>query len=79
MSDRNAPPTPCELPTDPDRRNHCLDERTLCQDAIEVLTVDDDDGDLGDGTPHYAEICAAFAAHSIDCPGVAVRGCMYFP
>ncbi len=38
------------------------------QTAIEVLTVDDDDGVLGNGTPHYAEICAAFAAHSIDCP-----------
>jgi len=41
------------------------------QTAIEVLTVDDDDGDLENGTPHYAEICAAFAAHGIDCPGIA--------
>lgn len=39
--------------------------------AVEVLTVDDDDGDLSNGTPHYAEICAAFEAHSIDCPDLA--------
>jgi hypothetical protein len=40
------------------------------QTVIEVLTVDDDNGDLVDGTPHDQEICAAFAAHGIfDCPG----------
>lgn len=38
--------------------------------AIEVLTVDDDNADLADGTPHYAEICAAFALHGIDCPPI---------
>jgi hypothetical protein len=36
--------------------------------VIEVLTVDDDDGDLSNGTPHFTEICAAFAAHGIPCP-----------
>jgi len=36
--------------------------------AIEVLTVDDDDGDLGNGSPHFTEICAAFEAHGIACP-----------
>jgi len=41
------------------------------QTAIEVLTVDDDDGDLENGTPHYVEICAAFAAHGIECPTIA--------
>ena len=40
------------------------------QTAIEVLTVDDDDGDLDNGTPHDGEICEAFAAFGIDCPGV---------
>ena len=40
------------------------------QTAIEVLTVDDDDGDLDNGTPHDGEICEAFAAFRIDCPGV---------
>lgn len=37
--------------------------------AVEVLTADDDDGDLTNGTPNQAEICEAFAAHSIPCPG----------
>jgi hypothetical protein len=42
------------------------------QTVIEVLTVDDDNGDLVDGTPHDQEICAAFAAHGIfECPGDA--------
>jgi len=36
--------------------------------VIEVLTVDDDNGDLGDATPHAPLICAAFAAHGLDCP-----------
>ena len=36
--------------------------------AIEVLTVDDDDGILGNGTPNYDDICAAFDRHGIDCP-----------
>ncbi len=38
--------------------------------AIEVLTVDDDDGDLSNGTPHLLEICSAFSAHSIPCPSI---------
>ncbi|GIW74194.1 MAG: hypothetical protein KatS3mg103_0716 [Phycisphaerales bacterium] len=36
--------------------------------AIEVLTVDDDDGILGNGTPNYDEICMAFDRHGIECP-----------
>ncbi len=36
--------------------------------AIEVLTVDDDDGVLGNGTPNYDEICMAFDRHGIECP-----------
>ena len=36
--------------------------------AIEVLTIDDDDGILGNGTPNYDEICMAFDRHGIDCP-----------
>ncbi|MEC9475548.1 MAG: hypothetical protein VX764_00770 [Planctomycetota bacterium] len=38
------------------------------QTAIEMLTVDDDDGTIDNGSPNYFEICDAFAAHSIDCP-----------
>ncbi len=40
------------------------------QTAIEVLTADDDDLTLDNGTPHFFQICNAFAAHSIDCPPV---------
>jgi hypothetical protein len=38
--------------------------------AIEVLMIDDNDGNLANGTPHYGEICAAFGAHGIDCPPI---------
>lgn len=38
--------------------------------AIEVLTADDDDGNLADGTPNSAAICSAFAAHGISCPPI---------
>lgn len=34
---------------------------------IEVLTVDDDDGDLLNGTPNQSEICTAFQAHNLPC------------
>ncbi len=36
--------------------------------AVEVLVVDDDDGDLDTLTPHVHEICSAFEAHNIRCP-----------
>ncbi len=36
--------------------------------AIEVLTVDDDDGNIGNGTPNYGSICNAFSQHGINCP-----------
>jgi hypothetical protein len=45
--------------------------------AIQVLTIDDDDGNLSDGTPHYNQICPAFAAHSISCPALAPTAFMY--
>lgn len=38
------------------------------QTAVEVLTVDDDDDDLSNGTPDYVPIAAAFAAHGITAP-----------
>ncbi len=48
------------------------------QTLVEVLTADDDDGNLSNGTPHRAQICAAFASHcicdlqvpSVLCPGI---------
>ena len=36
--------------------------------VIEVLTVDDTDGNLANGTPNYAEICAASATRNLPCP-----------
>jgi len=40
------------------------------QTAIEWLIVNDDDGNLDNGTPDYDEICQAFANHGIECPQV---------
>lgn len=46
--------------------------------AIDMLVLDDDDGLLENGTPHYVEICGGFAAHGMDCPaivdGLVVQG-----
>ncbi|MCP4584020.1 MAG: T9SS type A sorting domain-containing protein, partial [candidate division Zixibacteria bacterium] len=36
--------------------------------TIDYLTLDDDNGDIYDGTPHYPEICEGFNAHSMECP-----------
>jgi hypothetical protein len=36
----------------------------------EVLLVDDDDGNLTNGTPNRAAICAAFAAGGLQCPAL---------
>ncbi len=38
--------------------------------AIEVLTIDDNDGNLDNGTPNYDEIYAAFTMHNIPVPEV---------
>ena len=35
---------------------------------LSMLAVDDDNGDLGDGTPHMTAIRAAFERHEIHCP-----------
>ena len=46
--------------------------------AVDFLTLDDDDALIENGTPHYTEICAGFAAHGMDCPpivdGLVVKG-----
>lgn len=36
--------------------------------TIDYLTLDDDNGNISDGTPHYREIAAGFGAHSMDAP-----------
>ncbi|UCG33926.1 MAG: hypothetical protein JSU68_04665, partial [Phycisphaerales bacterium] len=38
--------------------------------TIDYLTLDDTDGDIYNGTPHAAEICAGFGAHNMDCPDI---------
>ncbi|HVP13602.1 MAG TPA: dockerin type I domain-containing protein [Phycisphaerae bacterium] len=38
------------------------------QITIDFLTLDDNDGDLSNGTPHAKEICAGFGAHNMGCP-----------
>ena len=36
--------------------------------AVDLLTIDDDDANIDNGTPHYTQICAGFAAHGMSCP-----------
>jgi subtilisin-like proprotein convertase family protein len=38
--------------------------------TIDYLTLDDDDGSILNGTPHYDEIAAGFALHNLDAPPV---------
>lgn len=42
------------------------------QITIDWLTLDDDDANLDNGTPHYPEICDGFGQHSMDCPAIQV-------
>lgn len=46
--------------------------------AVDMLTLDDNDGLLENGTPHYSEICSGFSAHGMTCPaivnGLVVKG-----
>lgn len=39
--------------------------------ALDLLTLDDDDGLVENGTPHYAEICGAFEGRGMSCPPIA--------
>jgi hypothetical protein len=38
------------------------------QITIDFLTLDDNDGNINNGTPHRNEICAGFGAHNMACP-----------
>ncbi len=40
------------------------------QIAVDLLTLDDDDGNLNNGTPHYNDICSGFTAHGMTCPPI---------
>lgn len=35
-----------------------------------LLTANDDNGNLADGTPDYYEICDAWGEHNVDCPAI---------
>jgi hypothetical protein len=39
--------------------------------AEDLLTLDDNDGNLDNGSPHYTQICAGFAAHGLSCPPIS--------
>ena len=45
--------------------------------TIDYLTLDDDNGNIYDGTPHYNEICAGFNVHNMDCPALQLLGFNY--
>ncbi|MCK4284138.1 MAG: hypothetical protein KAX44_07460, partial [Candidatus Brocadiae bacterium] len=45
--------------------------------TIDWLTLDDDDGNIGNGTPHYPEICAGFGDHNMDCPRLRLIDFVY--
>ena len=47
--------------------------------AVDLLTLDDDDSNLDNGSPHYDQICAGFAAHGMSCPPKAVTGLSVAP
>ena len=36
--------------------------------TIDYLVLDDDDGDIGNGTPHYNDIAGGFGLHDMDAP-----------
>jgi hypothetical protein len=40
--------------------------------TVDYLTLDDDNGNIYDGTPHYYEIAAGFGAHNMDAPELAL-------
>ncbi|UCF50726.1 MAG: hypothetical protein JSU91_04385, partial [Thermoplasmatales archaeon] len=40
--------------------------------TIDFLVLDDDNGNIYDGTPHYYEIAAGFGAHNMDAPPISL-------
>ncbi|MDF1810479.1 MAG: GC-type dockerin domain-anchored protein [Phycisphaerales bacterium] len=47
------------------------------QMTIDWLTLDDDDANIGNGTPHYNEIAAGFGAHNMDAPELTLIDISY--
>ncbi|MHC4993122.1 MAG: hypothetical protein ACYTGC_19285, partial [Planctomycetota bacterium] len=42
--------------------------------TVDFLTLDDDNGDILDGTPHYDQIAAAFGDHNMPAPPIQIVG-----
>jgi len=42
--------------------------------TIDYLVLDDNNGNIYDGTPHYQEIATGFGAHNMDAPELALLG-----
>ncbi|NLI15663.1 MAG: carboxypeptidase regulatory-like domain-containing protein [candidate division Zixibacteria bacterium] len=40
--------------------------------TVDYLTLDDNDGNINNGTPHFSEICTGFGAHNLDCPALTL-------
>ena len=47
------------------------------QITVDYLTLDDDDSNIYNGTPHYVEIDAAFSAHNMDAPDLDLIAFQY--
>jgi hypothetical protein len=45
--------------------------------TVHYLTLDDDDGNIENGTPHYPEIAAGFGAHNMDAPPLQLASFVY--
>ena len=45
--------------------------------TVLYLVLDDDDADIGNGTPHYAEIASAFGSHGMDAPPLELIDFVY--
>ncbi|MBL1218062.1 MAG: hypothetical protein D8M59_11270 [Planctomycetes bacterium] len=45
--------------------------------TVEFLTLDDDDGDIGNGTPHYFEIDEGFGRHNLPAPPLELLSFSY--
>ncbi len=45
--------------------------------TVDFLVLDDDDGNINNGTPHHNEICTGFGAHGLDCPVIDPIGFTY--
>lgn len=51
---------------------------TIAPDITVIyLELDDDDADIGNGTPHYQEIAAGFGAHNMDAPPLSTLAFNY--